>query len=79
MPLRARRHAADARSTSHRSRQRPWRELILIADQVVAHLRKTHGRDDDKIRNVLLYHQRQIADLVHAQMQKHTWQDQTSQ
>lgn len=52
--------------------------LYDLADQVVAHLRKTHGDDDGKIRNVLMYHQRQIADLIHTQMQKHTWQDQTS-
>ena len=50
--------------------------LYELADQVVAHL-NTYLAEAD-VRNVLLYHQRQIAKLVHAQMQEHTWEEASS-
>lgn len=47
--------------------------LYSLAGQVLSHLRK-YLVDESDIRNVLLYHQRQIAALVHAQMQSHAWE-----
>jgi type III restriction enzyme len=46
--------------------------LYKLAGQVVARLRTAHT-DDQKIRNILRVHQRQIAELVHAQMQPHAF------
>jgi len=43
-----------------------------LAAQLVAHLRNYLSEDD--ARNVLIYHQRQIARFVHAQMQEHQWE-----
>jgi type III restriction enzyme len=51
--------------------------LYALAGQVVAHLRG-YLEDDDEVRNVLIFHQRQIATLVHAQMQPHAWQEASS-
>lgn len=51
--------------------------LYDLAQQVVTHLRG-YLVDDDKIRNVLLFHQRQIGSLVHEQMQEHSWEKVTS-
>ncbi|MFO0744115.1 MAG: DEAD/DEAH box helicase family protein [Myxococcota bacterium] len=51
--------------------------LYKLAGQVVAHL-KSYLADDDQVRNVLQFNQRQIADLVHAQMQPHAWEKATS-
>jgi len=45
--------------------------LYDLGDQVVAHLLAIHGRDESKVRSVLLFHQRQVAQVVHTQMQKH--------
>ena len=47
--------------------------LYDLAEQVVAHLRGYLSADD--ARKVLRLHQREIARFVHAQMQKHFWQD----
>jgi hypothetical protein len=47
--------------------------LYDLAEQVVSHLRSYLSADD--ARKVLRLHQREIARFVHAQMQKHFWQD----
>lgn len=47
--------------------------LYDLAEQVVSHLCSYLSADD--ARKVLRLHQREIARLVHAQMQKHFWQD----
>ncbi len=47
--------------------------LYDLAEQVVSHLRGYLSADD--VRKVLRLHQREIARFVHAQMQKHFWQD----
>ncbi|MCB9905259.1 MAG: DEAD/DEAH box helicase family protein [Planctomycetes bacterium] len=51
--------------------------LYDLAAQFVAHLRG-YLANDDEVRNVLLFHQRTIANLVHAQMQNHSWEEATS-
>ncbi|NOK07927.1 DEAD/DEAH box helicase family protein [Corallococcus exercitus] len=51
--------------------------LYNLAGQVVAHLR-SYLKDDDEVRNVLIFHQRQIATLVHTQMQLHAWEEASS-
>lgn len=51
--------------------------LYKLAGQVVAHLR-SYLKDDDEVRNVLIFHQRQIATLVHTQMQPHAWEEASS-
>jgi len=51
--------------------------LYNLAGQVIAHLR-TYLREDDEVRSVLLFHQRQISNLVHSQMQQHTWEEASS-
>lgn len=51
--------------------------LYKLAGQVVAHLR-SYLKNDDEVRNVLLFHQRQIATLVHTQMQPHAWEEASS-
>lgn len=50
--------------------------LYHLADQVVAHLR-SYLPDDDAVRDVLRFQERRIGDLVHAQMLKHTWEEDT--
>ncbi len=47
--------------------------LYKLAGEFVVHLR-SYLRDDDEVRNVLIFHARQIAELVHAQMQPHAWE-----
>lgn len=47
--------------------------LYDLAGQVVKHFRTYLDTDDT--RRVLRFHQRQIADFVHAQMQAHYWED----
>lgn len=47
--------------------------LYDLAEQVVSYLRSYLSADD--ARKVLRLHQREIARFVHAQMQKHFWQD----
>lgn len=51
--------------------------LYDLASQVVAHLR-SYLADDGEVRNVLLFHQRQLANLIHGQMQQHAWEEATS-
>ncbi len=46
--------------------------LYDLATQLVAHLRSYLPEDD--ARNVLIYHQRQIAAFIHAQMLEHQWE-----
>lgn len=50
--------------------------LYSLAGQVVGHLRG-YLKSDDEVRNVLLFYQRQIAELVHTQMQQHAWEEAT--
>jgi type III restriction enzyme len=49
--------------------------LYDLAEQVVTHLRGYLS--DEDARKVLRLHQKEIARFVHAQMQKHFWQDDT--
>ncbi len=49
--------------------------LYDLAGQLVAHLRSYLSEDD--ARNVLIYHQKQLAAFVHAQMQAHQWEKAT--
>ncbi len=46
--------------------------LYDLAGQLVAHLRSYLSEDD--ARNVLIYHQKQLAAFIHAQMQAHHWE-----
>jgi type III restriction enzyme len=47
--------------------------LYELAGQIVQHL-TGYLKDEDKVRNVLLYHQQELARLIHAQMQAHQWE-----
>lgn len=47
--------------------------LYELAGQMVQHL-TGYLTDEDKVRNVLLYHQQELARLIHAQMQSHQWE-----
>ena len=47
--------------------------LYDLSGQVVAHL-KSYLKDERDVENVLIYYQRPIADLVHAQMLDHQWE-----
>lgn len=51
--------------------------LYNLAGQFIAHLR-SYLKDDDEVRNVLLFHQCQISNLIHTQMQQHTWEEASS-
>ena len=51
--------------------------LYKLAGEVVVHLR-SYLKDDGEIRNVLIFHAKQIADLVHTQMQPHAWEEASS-
>jgi type III restriction enzyme len=51
--------------------------LYKLAAQVVSHLRN-RPLADEQVRNVLLFHQRQVSNLVHAQMQQHAWEEASS-
>ena len=46
--------------------------LYDLAGQLVRHLRSYLSEED--ARNVLIYHQKQLAAFVHAQMQEHHWE-----
>ena len=46
--------------------------LYDLAGQLVRHLRSYLSEED--ARNVLIYHQKQLAAFVHAQMQEHQWE-----
>lgn len=50
--------------------------LYKLAGEVVTRLR-SYLKDDDEVANVLQYYQRQLADLIHAQMQEHYWESQS--
>jgi type III restriction enzyme len=50
--------------------------LYDLAGQLVKHLRSYLNAEDD-VRNVLIYHQKQLAAFVHAQMQAHQWEKAT--
>lgn len=47
--------------------------LYEVAGQMVQHL-NGYLKDEDKVRNVLLYHQQELTRLIHAQMQAHQWE-----
>ena len=47
--------------------------LYKLAGQLVEHL-KSYLPDNDAVLNVLQYHQRKLAELVHTQMQDHYWE-----
>jgi type III restriction enzyme len=47
--------------------------LYDLAGQVVARLRAYLGEDEEKLKNVLTYWQRQLGEFVWAQMQRHVW------
>jgi type III restriction enzyme len=47
--------------------------LYDLAGQLVRHLRSYLNSEED-VRNVLIYHQKQLAAFVHAQMQEHQWE-----
>ena len=49
--------------------------LYDLAGQLVRHLRSYLSEED--ARNVLIYHQKQLAAFVHAQMQEHHWEKAT--
>jgi type III restriction enzyme len=49
--------------------------LYDLAGQMVAHLRSYLS--EDETRNVLIYHQKQLAEFIHAQMQDHHWEKAT--
>ena len=46
--------------------------LYKLAGQVVNHLR-SYLPDEDAVTNVLQYHQQQLGELIHSQMQAHYW------
>ena len=48
--------------------------LYDLAAQVVKHLRGYLSSDDD-VRNVLIFHQRRLTELVHAQMREHAFEE----
>ena len=47
--------------------------LYKLAGQLVTHLR-SYLPDADAVSNVLQYHQQQLAELIHVQMQDHYWE-----
>ena len=47
--------------------------LYKLSSQIVEHL-KGYLKDEEKVLNVLLYHQKQLSDLVFAQMMEHYWE-----
>lgn len=51
--------------------------LYDLGGQVVAHLGSYLTSEED-VRNVLIYHQKQLARLVHAQMAEHRWEHATA-
>ncbi len=50
--------------------------LYKLAGQVVGYL-QSYLHDPDDVRNVLQYHEQRLAELIHAQMQEHFWQQAT--
>ena len=51
--------------------------LYKLSGQMVAHLRSYLATDED-VQNVVEYHQRTLAEIIHTQMQKHFWEEQTA-
>ncbi len=51
--------------------------LYRLAGELVSHLR-SYLKDDDEVRNVLIFHAKHISDFVHAQMQPHAWEEASS-
>lgn len=51
--------------------------LYELATQVVAHVR-SYLEDENDVRNVLIFYAKQIAQLVHAQMQSYSWETASS-
>jgi type III restriction enzyme len=51
--------------------------LYKLAKQVVSHLR-SYLPSEEGVVNVLQYHQQRLADLIHAQMQAHYWENATA-
>lgn len=47
--------------------------LYALAGQLVERLHEHLGHDEAKLKNVLIYWQRQLGDFVWAQMQRHVW------
>ncbi len=50
--------------------------LYKLAGRLVAHLR-SYLPDEDAVSNVLQYHQQQLGELIHSQMQDHYWEKAT--
>lgn len=48
--------------------------LYDLSGQFIGHLR-SYLQEDNQIRNVLMFHQRTICNLIHAQMQAHSWEE----
>ncbi len=48
--------------------------LYDLASQMIRHL-QNYLTDTNDVLNVVLYYQRQLADLIHAQMQTHHWEN----
>lgn len=48
--------------------------LYDLSEQFVRHLR-SYLQEDNQIRNVLMFYQRKICDLIHTQMQAHVWEE----
>ncbi len=51
--------------------------LYKLAGQLVRHLR-SYLPDEPAVRNVLLYHEKHLANLIHAQMVEHRWERATA-
>lgn len=49
-------------------------QLYDLSAQFIGHLR-SYLQEDNQIRNVLMFHQRKICDLIHVQMQAHSWEE----
>lgn len=50
--------------------------LYKLSAQVVSHL-KSYLKEEHQVLNVLLYHQKQLGDLVYSQMMEHYWESPT--
>lgn len=51
-------------------------QLYDLAGQMVSHL-QSYLPDDEAVRSVLMYHQKQLSALIHVQMQEHQWEKAT--
>ncbi|PZR04353.1 MAG: type III restriction endonuclease subunit R [Archangium gephyra] len=51
--------------------------LYKLAGELVIHLR-SYLKDDDEVRNVLIFHGKQIGEFIHAQMLPHAWEQASS-